>query len=455
MLDYDAYRSFIEAKSQVGGEHGFEPTFMPDAAYDFQEYLIDWSTRQGRSAVFADCGLGKTLMQLAWALNVVRHENQPVLILAPLSVAMQTVDEAGKFDMPARRSQDGLIKPGDEIVTANYERLSRFNPDDFAGVVCDESSILKDFDGSRKAQITEFVRKAKFRLLCTATPSPNDYVELGTSSEALGYLGYMDMLSTFFTSNDGGLHPVFGRAQWRFKRHAERQFWRWMCSWARAVRKPSDLGFDDGPFVLPALREHIHIVESEAREGLLFPMPATDMRDELAERRISVRSRCERAAEILSEVDVGVAWAHLNDEADLLTSIIPGAEQIAGKDPDERKEELFRAFRSGEIKKLVTKPKIAALGVNWQHACTMTYFPDHSFERYYQAVRRLWRFGQSRPVDVHNITTEPLSGAAKNLGRKSEAAETMFQRMTESMNDALRMQRLQDHAQKQETPAWL
>jgi hypothetical protein len=342
-----------------------------------------------------------------------------------------------------------------DVVTTNYERLDRFNPDDFSGVVCDESSIIKNFDGRRKGEITEFMKKVRYRLLCTATPSPNDYIELGTSSEALGYLGFMDMLGRFFKNDEDSLHPAFIGSKWRFKRHAERDFWRWMCSWARAVRKPSDLGYDDGPFVLPDLIEREYVVESPAAEGLLFAMPAASLDEERAERRATIEARCAKAAELLMEAGSGVAWCQLNAEADLLERIMPGSVQISGNDSDERKEEVFEGFRQGHIKLLVTKPKIAAFGMNWQHVNTMTFFPDHSFEQYYQAVRRMWRFGQVRPVTVHNVTSQSLAGVTRNLRRKAEACEAMFADMVAQMNDALRISRFREHTVTMRRPQWL
>lgn len=455
MSYHSDYRAFIEGKSQLGGEFGFAPNFTHPNAYDFQTFLVEWAVRQGRAAIFADCGLGKTLMQLTWAHNVNRHANKPALVIAPLSVSLQTVDEARKFGFDAERSLDGTFKTRAGIVTTNYERLAHFDPDDFAGVVCDESSIIKNFEGARKGEITEFMKKVRYRLLCTATPSPNDYIELGTSSEALGQLGYMDMLGMFFKNDEDSLHPAFVGSKWRFKRHAERDFWRWVCSWGRAVRRPSDLGFDDRAFVLPDLVEVEHVVESERADGALFAMPAANLAEEREERRATLRRRCERAAELLSSAESGVAWCHLNAEANLLRELIPGAEQIAGSDRDERKEELFEAFRHGQLKKLVTKPKIAAFGMNWQHANTMTFFPDHSFEQYYQAVRRMWRFGQKRPVTVHNVTSQSLAGVTKNLRRKADACEAMFEDMVLQMNDALRLSRFRDHTNRQELPSWL
>jgi len=244
-------------------------------------------------------------------------------------------------------------------------------------------------------------------------------------------------------------------SQWRFKTHAQRDFWRWVCSWARATRKPSDLGFADRDFVLPSLIEREHVVRSGVRDGDLFAMPASNLSEEREERRATIRDRCERAAELANAHDTSVSWCHLNAEADLLVEMIDGAEQISGADKDERKEELFNAFRHGELKRLVTKPKIAAYGLNWQHCNHMTFFADHSFEQYYQAVRRLWRFGQKRDVTVDMITTQSLMGVTKNLRRKTEASEEMFRVMVEQMHDALQLKRFHEHTSNQEIPSWL
>lgn len=449
------YPEFVRAKSQLAGCAGFKPTFQHPKAYDFQSALVDWAVEQGRGAIFADCGLGKTLMQMTWAHNVSRETNKPVLIIAPLMVSMQTAEEAVKFDFEAERSLNGKFKTRAGIVTTNYERLHHFDPADFGGVVCDESAAIKNFDGARKAEVTEFMRLVRYRLLCSATPSPNDYVELGTASEALGQLGYMDMLAMFFKNDEDSLHPMSMGSQWRFKTHAQKDFWRWVCSWGRAIRKPSDLGFDDGPFILPSLFENEHVVESGIRPGDLFAMPAANLHEEREERRSTIEGRCAKAAALLAGDQPGIAWCHLNAEAEALVDMMPGAMQISGADDDERKEELINAFRHGQLLKLVTKPKIAALGLNFQHCNRMTYFADHSFEQYYQAVRRAWRFGQKRDVTVDVITTDSLMGVTKNLKRKALAAEEMFRVMVEQMNDAMALKRFHEHTNRQELPSWL
>lgn len=458
------YLDFIENKSQLGGMSGFSPVWMPSFLFDFQQHLDDWSIRKGRAAIYADCGLGKSPMQLVWAENVVRHTNKPVLILTPLAVASQTAREADKFGIECKQSRDGKIHPN--ITVTNYEKLHLFSPNDFAGCVCDESSILKNFDGATKAAITDFMKKMEFRLLCTATAAPNDYIELGTSSEALGELGYMDMLAMFFKSDDGSLHPhlrppgghgPMKQAKWRFKAHAERHFWRWLCSWSRAVRKPSDLGFDDGKFQLPQLIINSTIVNaSRPANGKLFVMPAQGLAEQREERRHTIQERCEMVAEKVKDKRCSVVWCHLNDEGDLLEKLIPNCVQVSGKDSDDEKEEKFLAFSDGKIQRMIIKPSIGAFGLNWQHCNHMTLFPSHSFEKYYQAIRRCWRFGQTEDVTADIITTEGEAEVMTNLQRKADAADKMFSEIVGEMNSELRIKRNSaEFNQKEIVPSWL
>lgn len=451
------YTAFLDRKAQLGSASGFDPLWLPDFLFDFQRELVEWAIQKGRAAIFADCGLGKTPMQLVWAENVVRQTNKRVLILTPLAVSAQTIREAGKFGIECRRSQDGKAFQG--ITVTNYERLHYFDPSDFAGVVCDESSILKSFDGVRRGEITAFMRKLPYRLLCTATAAPNDYPELGTSSEALGYLGHMDMLHRFFKNdqNSASGRRAYGQAlQWRFKGHAEQPFWRWVCSWARAVRRPSDLGFDDGDFVLPPLREQEHTVESRTRaDGMLFSLPAVTMREQREERRRTITERCEQVAQLVARDRPALVWCHLNTEGNLLERLIPDAVQVAGDESDESKEEKFLAFAEGRARVLVTKPKIGAWGLNFQHCAHVTVFPSHSFEQYYQGVRRCWRFGQKHPVTVDVVTTEGERKVLANLQRKATASDQMFSRIVALMRDAMTIERVSYGNQPVEVPAWL
>lgn len=453
----DAYREFLDRKSQFGTDSGFDPVWMPDFLFDFQRDLVTWATRKGRAAIFADCGTGKTPMQLVWAENVVRKTNGRVLILTPLAVSAQTVREGEKFGIECRRST-GAARDG--ITVTNYEQLHHFTPSDFVAVVCDESSILKSYSGARRAEITEFMRRMPYRLLCTATAAPNDYIELGTSSEALGYLGYMDMLNRFFKNdqNNSATGRQWGQAaKWRFKGHAEQPFWRWVCSWARAIRRPSDLGYEDGAFTLPPLREREHVVEARTLpDGMLFAMPAADMREQREERRRTLQERCERVAALVADTNApALVWCHLNPEGDLLEKLIRDGVQVSGDDPDEAKEEKFLAFVAGKIRVIVTKPKIGAWGLNFQHCSHITFFPSHSFEQYYQGTRRCWRFGQKRPVGVDLVTTEGERGVMRNLQRKAEAADQMFSRLVAMMNDSLSIRRETYFPVKEQAPEWL
>lgn len=453
------YQAFLQRKSQLGGEHGFAPAWMPDFLFDFQQCLVEWALLRGRSAIFADCGLGKTPMQLVWAENVVRHSNKRVLIATPLAVSDQTVREGEKFGIDCVRSKIGRLGNA-KIVITNYESLHHFNPADFTGMVCDESSAIKSFDGVRKKLVTEFMRKLPYRLLCTATAAPNDYIELGTSSEALGELGYTSMLTRFF-KNDTSIPARIGlrdgnKVGWRFKKHAEHPFWRWVCSWARACRKPSDLGFDDGSFQLPPLVERDTVVRSaKPLPGFLFEMPAVGLKEQRNELRHTLDERCNAVASKVSGKKPAVVWCHLNTEGDRLESIIPDARQVSGSQSDDQKEELFNAFSSGKLRVLITKPKIGAWGLNWQHCSRMTVFPSHSFEQYYQAVRRCWRFGQKKEVTVDVITTEGQKDVLLNLQRKAKAADQMFSSLVSHMNEATHVARVDQGAVPCEVPAWL
>ena len=445
---------------EAGG--GFEPVFMPSFLFDFQSALVEWALRGGRRALFEDCGMGKTPQELVWAQNVLQHTNRPVLILTPLGVTSQTVREGEKFGIECHRSVAGEGVHG--IVVTNYERLHKFNPHDFSGVVCDESSILKSFDGETRANVTAFMRTIPYRLLGTATAAPNDFIELGTASEALGHLGFMDMLARFFKNNRN--NSATGRAwgtsgggqpQWRFRGHAEKPFWRWVCSWGRSLRKPSDMGFDDARFALPPLTEREHTVKArKPRDGMLFSMPAVGLSEEREERRRTLNERCEMAAELVAGTGrPAVVWCHLNDEGDLLERLIDGAVQVSGKDSDEEREAKFAAFATGGLRVLVTKPVIGAWGLNWQHCAHMVSFASHSFEQYYQSVRRFWRFGQRNPVVVDHVVSDGEQRVLANLRRKSEQADRMFAEMTSNMNDELIIRRSQDYADKEQVPPWL
>ena len=453
------YIDFLERKAQLGGNNGFAPVWIPDFLFDFQKALIEWSVLKGRAAVFADCGLGKTPMELVWAENIVRKTNKRVLILTPLAVSYQTVREAEKFGIEVERSHGNFTK---NIIITNYEQLEHFSPDDFIGVACDESSILKNFDGVRKSQITEFMKKLPYRSLWTATAAPNDYIELGTSAEALGVMGYMDMLNRFF-KNDQNTSDIKAHknrynmaAKWRFKKHAEEPFWRWVCSWARAVRRPSDMGFDDTNFVLPELIERETIVDcSRPLPGRLFVEPAVGLKEQREERRATLKERCEMVAEKVNSNSVALVWCNLNDEGDLLEQLIPDAVQVAGKHTDDEKEDRLLAFAENKIRVLITKAKISGFGLNFQNCHHTTFFPSHSYEQYYQGVRRMWRFGQVNPVVVDIITTKGEIDVLKNLQRKAAQADQMFSKLVGYMNHALSVDSSRTYDKQERIPQWL
>ena len=451
-----SYTEFIHRKSQLDNTDGFEPLWMPEFLFDFQRHLVEWAIRKGRSAIFADCGLGKTPMQLVWAENVVRHTNRPVLLVTPIAVGQQTLSESAKFGIHAKRTRDGVMDDMACIWVTNYEQLHKYDPSRFGGAVCDESSAIKDAKTERKKTVVEFMRMLPYRLLCTATAAPNDVWELGTSSEALGYLGFRDMITQFFKQEMSKDHLGWGRTKYRFRGHAEQPFWSWVCSWARSLRKPSDLGYDDARFQLPELKETEFVVDTaKPRPGLLFTLPAMNMRDERSERRHSITERCEKAAEIANAVTGPcVLWCELNDEADRLESMIGGV-QVSGSMSDDAKEEALIGFGLGQIKRLITKPSVTCWGLNWQHCADTVVFPSHSYERYYQLVRRFYRFGQERPVNVSLIVCEGERGIIKNLQRKQAQASEMFDSIVRHMFDSMALSSVDSFPEMEVIPSWL
>lgn len=450
------YEDFIRGKTQYGSESGFEPLWMPDFLFPFQTYLADWCIRKGRGATLADCGMGKSILQLVWSENVVRKTNKRVLILTPLAVAEQTIREGAKFGVEAARSRDGKL-PSSKIVVTNYQQLHHFDPNDFVACAGDESSCLKDESSKTKAMVAEFTRTLPYRSLYTATAAPNDFVELGTSAEVLGELGFQDMITRFFKKETSKDHLGWGRTKFRMKGHAENDFWRWVSSWSRACRKPSDLGFSDDGYVLPPLVTNEHIVSQHAkREGFMFDIPAVTLQDQREERRRTLYERCELAASLIRETGKpAVAWCHLNDEGDELERMIPGAVQISGKNSDEEKEEALAAFASGQIRVLVSKSELTGYGLNWQHCAHETFFPSHSYERMYQSIRRCWRFGQKEKVTVDVITSPGEINVLKNMKRKSDQAEMMFSRLVGLINDQLSIERSVEYGKMEEVPSWL
>jgi hypothetical protein len=374
--------------------------------------------------------------------------------------------------------REGIEQP-DRIIISNYERLHYFNPEDFAGVVCDESSILKHYTGATQKSVTRFLSKLPYRLLCTATAAPNDYVELGTSSEALGELTNSGMLTRFFKYLDdkgqkkGYSDQAFAEkagvyygklafrvaqtiGQWRLKNHAVQSFWRWVASWARACRMPSDLGFEDGEFILPKLNDRQHIIIPDTPpDGYLFTMPAFGLGEEREERKRTLQQRCDFVASLANHSKPVVIWCHTNAEGDTLEQLIPGARQVAGKTPDDEKEEIYRAFSEGALRPLVIKPKIGAWGMNWQNCAHVITFASHSYEQYYQSVRRCWRFGQKHPVTVDIIATEGEKRVMENMQRKATQADNMFRVLVKEMRQSERVKTVNHYTKPEEIPSWL
>jgi superfamily II DNA or RNA helicase len=439
------YLQFLESKKHTQVDFGIKPNFIPDAMFDYQKHVAQYAIKKGRCAVFLDTGLGKTIIELVIAKNYIQETNKPVLIITPLAVAFQFIKEAEKFGIDdISYSKDGNFKT--KIVVCNYERLEHFNSIDFDCVILDESSILKNFDGAIKQQVTTFLKKIKYRFLFTATPSPNDFIELGTSSEALGYLGYTDMLTKFFKNNGNSIDIRHAGCEWYLKPHAEKDFWRWIASWSISMRKPSDLGYSDSLHNLPELKEVETIIRNENPLAIngqhsLFALPAQNFFEIKAEVRSTINQRCEMAVEKAKKHELSVYWVNLNDEAALISKLDSDTKEVKGKMNVDEKEEILLAFSNGEIKKLITKTSITAFGLNWQHCNHTTYFPTYSYEQYYQAIRRFWRFGQKNSVYVDLILSDGQTRIMESLMVKKDKAINMFENLTKQTNAEFKIER--------------
>lgn len=432
------YEQFLESKRHSVQNFGIEPSFIPDSMFDYQKYATELLIKKGRGAGFLDTGLGKTLLELVTAVNYVRHTNKPVLIITPLAVAFQFIKEAAKFGIDdIEYSKDGKYKS--KIVVCNYERLSHFDSSHFDCVILDESSILKNYDGAIKNQITAFIKKVKYRYLFTATPSPNDFVELGTSSEALGYMGYTDMLTKFFTNKEDTINPQNIGTEWILKGHAKEAFFKWVSSWSLSMRKPSDLGFSDDKHILPELITNLNPVKNTKPlvingQMQMFNIVARTNQEILSERKQTIEHRCEEAARLAQDHDITVYWCNLNEEAKMIAEFDKSAVEIAGSMNLDKKEELLLAFADGQIKKLITKPKITAFGLNWQHCNHTVFFPTFSYEQYYQAIRRFWRFGQQNPVTVDIVYSDGQQRVLDALMAKADKANELFHKLNAHIN---------------------
>ena len=433
------YSSFLLSKKHSTGEFGFDPVWIPDGAFDFQQHIISKAVRKGRVGIFADTGLGKTLMQIAIAENIVRHTNKRVLILTPLAVAFQFIDEAKRIGVDdIGHSKTGKI--AQKITVCNYERLHLLNPDDFVCVMLDESSILKNFAGKTRDQIVAFIKRVPYRFLSTATPSPNDFIELGNSSEALGYMGYMDMLGKFFKSNQNSVDSNNRNIGEKFylKPHAERDFFAWVNQWSIMIKKPSDLGFSDEGYDLPALHTHKHVIHNERQWSIggqmsLMAMPAQTMTEVREEQKLTVNERCEKAVE-LADGKTSVYWCNLNEESSLLSNMDPEAVEIIGGMSIDKKEDILAAFANGEIKRLITKARMTSMGLNWQHCNHTVFFPTWSYEQYYQAIRRFWRFGQKSEVVCDMVISDGQERVLTALQQKTQKAIQLYGNLVANAN---------------------
>lgn len=426
---YLSYSEFLKTKEYQHIDAGFtaNESLMPERIKQFQLDIVSWACRRGRAAIFADTGLGKTLMQLAWAHQVASHTSGRVLVLAPLCVAQQTVEEGEKFGIDAEymRSESGIEK---QIVVTNYEMLKHFDPANYSGIVLDESSILKGMDGKTRKMITEFAKSIPYRLSCTATPSPNDFMELGTQSEFLSIMSQVEMLATFFI-HDGG-----DTSKWRLKGHARRRFWEWLATWAVVIRTPADLNYHEPGYDLPELRFFEHIVETDPQNDL-FVTVAQGMQERNQARRETTADRCKKASDIVSKWGNFIAWCNLNNESEMIASMTDAVE-ITGSMSHQQKESAILGFTHGEIESIVTKPKIAGFGLNWQHCNKMIFVGlSDSFESFYQSVRRCWRFGQTKPVEVHIVISDREGSVLANILRKQQQHDQMSREMVSIMRD--------------------
>lgn len=466
-VDYD---TFLARKAIVAPPVGIEATTpLPKALKPFQRDITQWALKRGRAALFEGTGLGKTLQELAWAQAVSQHEDAPVLLVTPLGVAHQTVNEAAKFDISgvAYAKHSGEISG--PIVVTNYDRFDRFDISEFAGIVLDESSIIKSHDSATRQTMIETCRDVPYRLCGTATPAPNDYIELGNHAEFLGVMSEKEMLAMFFV-HEGSVRAGAGNPEWRLKRHAEQDFWRWLASWAVMIRRPRDLGYDDAEYELPELRRHQVSVAAEYRpsidSGLLFPVEAQTLQERLGARRDSLEHRVAAAAAIVNAESnkPWLIWCHLNSESDALARAIPDALEVRGSDDPDEKAARLLGFTFGEPRVLISKPSIAGFGMNYQHCGDMVFVGlNDSFEQLFQAVRRCWRFGRVGPVNAYFIASELEGAVVANVAAKEARFEAMLDAMAEHMR-AFSTQEIRGGRQqmsiynpriKMELPAWL
>ncbi len=457
----DDYRAFLDRKRITDPMTGMaDHGDLPDVLKPHQHDIVSWALRRGRAAVFAGTGLGKTLMELSYGAKVVAHTGKPVLCFAPLAVAAQHVREAGKFGLDATITDGEIGAPG--VYVTNYQKMDRFDLSQFGGVILDESSILKNTDGAYRTKLIRDCADIPFRLAATATPAPNDFMELGNHAEFLGVMSQTDMLATFFV-HDGG-----ETQKWRLKGYAHDAFWKWMASWAVMIRKPSDLGYDDAGYDLPPLIQTHHVVDvgmdAAHGAGMLFPIEAKTLQERIGARRSSVDDRVAEAVAITPTDRPFVWWCQLNIESEAMTRAIPGAVEVRGADSEVEKERKLLDFIEGRTRVLVTKGKIAGWGLNFQH-CADTGFigASDSFEMVFQCIRRFWRFGQTRPVTVHHVSAKTEGAVVANFNRKERDADLMASAMVRQMagfskreiKGSMRDRPDYEPQEKMIVPAWL
>ena len=454
----EGYDAFLATKRENVKAVGFEveESDMAPMLFDWQRHIVKWALARGRAALFEDCGLGKTAQQVEWARHVAAHTGRAVLILAPLAVADQTVREGAKFGVDVHRCREASDVVEGAVNVTNYERIEKFAPEPFAGIGLDESSILKAYDGKTRKMISDFAKPIDFRLCCTATPAPNDIVELCNHAELLDIMSGKEILALFFRQDGNTTH------KWRLKGHAQRAFWMWMAEWSVAIRRPSDLGYSDSGYILPALNMHQEAVVNDRHDGYLFAMEAKTLAERRQSRRDSLEKRVARAAELCNgNGEQWLVWCDLNVEGDALAKAIPDAVQVNGADSADFKEKALSDFATGALRVLVSKPSIAGFGMNFQSCHNIVFVGlSDSYEAFYQAIRRCWRFGQKHEVECYVICADSDGAVVENIRRKESQSTEMFEEVVKAMGGlsaaaAHRNEMIYNPTEPVEIPVWL
>lgn len=454
------YNEFLQSKVKKSQPCGFDPGELNEYLFDFQRAIVRWAIKKGRAAIFAGTGMGKSLMLLEWANKYYHYTGKPILVFSPLAVSHQTKREGDKFHISVTHE---VVSCDDEVIDGinitNYEKLHRFtDPSKFGAIVIDEAGILKGFDGKFRKAITDFAKDIPYRLICTATPAPNDYMEIGMHSEFLGAMPFTEMLAMYFT-HDGG-----ETQKWTVKKHGEKQFWNWVCSWGCCISHPRDLGFETEGYDLPPLNVHQVEVSTEPKYGSLFPTMAESLADRITARKDTVKERCQAAIDIVkaNPNESWVIWTNLNAESDMVHKGLPGSVEVKGSDSETHKEKAMMGFIDGSVMNLVSKPSIFGHGANWQHCNHMIYVGlTDSWEAVFQSQRRLWRFGQTKPVECYMISADVEGNVIDNLRRKEVQFEKMVDYMVDLMKDEMAKEIVgavrfeHDFNEKMEIPTWL